>query len=140
MSSHLTKSERESIIFNHLKGKKTPGYNVIEHPNGKYTVKPIPIEMEEEDIDEDTDEDTEEQIEEEEVIDKKPHRVFKSRTKQNARKLLEQLTRIMDEDSEDDNDNDNDNNKNEYEESTGQYIQKIYKPGPQNWNRRRLVF
>ena len=108
MSSHLTKSERESIIFNHLKGKKTPGYNVIEHPNGKYTVKPIPIEMEEEDIDEDT----EEQIEEEEVIDKKPHKVFKSRTKQNARKLLEQLTRIMDEDSEDNNDNDNDNNKN----------------------------
>ena len=50
----LTKSEREKIIIDFVKGKPTPGYEVIELSNGKYQVKEVKIvvEVEEEDQDE----------------------------------------------------------------------------------------
>ena len=112
MTKKLTKSEREQIIFSHLKGNETPGYEVIEEANGKYTVRALPqpeFEIEEEE-------------DEPQPVTRKPNR-----TKQNARELLRQLSELLDS-PEDPGD---------YE---GQYIEKRYKPGPQNWKRRRLVF
>lgn len=57
----LTRAEREHIIFNHIKGQETPGYEVIQQKNGKYKVKVKPIEIEEE-----------EEIEENEEIETPP--------------------------------------------------------------------
>ena len=50
----LTKSEREKIIIDFVKGKPTPGYEVVELSNGKYQVKEVKIivEVEEEDQEE----------------------------------------------------------------------------------------
>lgn len=49
MSKELSRKERETIIINHFKGKDTPGYEVSKLPNGKYNIKRIPIDIEEED-------------------------------------------------------------------------------------------
>lgn len=49
MTKRLTRTERESIIINHFKGKDTPGYEVSKLSNGKYKITKKPIEIEEED-------------------------------------------------------------------------------------------
>lgn len=56
----LTKSEREKIIIDFVKGKPTPGYEVVELSNGKYQVKEVKIivEVEEEDQEEQKEDDT----------------------------------------------------------------------------------
>ena len=131
MSKRLSKSEREQIIFNHLKGKETPGYEVIEQSNGKFTVRTIKeepkIEIEEEENENEPE--NEPEIEEEE--NPEPESIIQTRTpnrtKQNARELLKQLTQLLEE-------NDFDN-----EPYQGQFIEKRYKPGPQSWKRRKLV-
>ena len=52
MSRKLTRAEREAIVIDHLKGKPTPGYNVIETKMGHYRVTPVKIEIDSDDDDE----------------------------------------------------------------------------------------
>ena len=52
MTRKLTRAEREAMVFDHLKGKPTPGYNVTETKTGHYRVTPVKIE-----IDSDSDDD-----------------------------------------------------------------------------------
>ena len=157
MSQRLSRSQRESIIIDYLNGKETPGYKVIENVNGKFTVKHIKeakneakieakpkFEIEEEDINErearaiDCEEseskatlinqDKDDSDDDFQSLKQAP----KQRTKQDARELLRQLSQLLNEDgAEDEIQNQN---------SQGQFIEKRYKPGPQNWQRRKLVF
>lgn len=131
MSNKLSRAQREKLIFDHLKGLPTPGYDVTECSNGKYLVKPIRIEVEEEEEDEeneDNDDTTNEDSEsssEEHIMHRSPTR--RSLRKQNARELLEQLSQILSDDDDDDIDM--------------TYVQ----PPPRinsnvSWHRRRLRF
>ncbi len=52
MAKRLTRAERESIVFDHLKGKPTPGYNVTETKPGHYRVTPVKIEIDSDSEDE----------------------------------------------------------------------------------------
>ena len=52
MTRKLTRAEREAIVFDHLKGKSTPGYNVIETKTGHYRVTPVKIEIDSDSDDE----------------------------------------------------------------------------------------
>ena len=133
----LTKSEREKIIIDFVKGKPTPGYEVIELSNGKYQVKEVKIVVEVEEEDQDEPEPsapielppalTGEQLSQEPT----PHPKRQNRSnKQNALELLKQLTAIM-EDGDDEEPN--------YEEMTYQQPSRPMNLN-QNWNRKRLRF
>jgi len=52
MTEKLTRRERERIIFQFLKGKPDPLYDVEETCHGKYVVKPKQIQVEEEEEEE----------------------------------------------------------------------------------------
>ena len=122
----LTKSEREKIIIDFVKGKPTPGYEVIELSNGKYQVKEVKIvvEVEEEDQDEPELQEPVEQV-------STPHPKRQNRSgKQNALELLKQLTAIMEDD---------DDEEPNYEEMTYQQPSRPLNLN-QNWNRKRLRF
>lgn len=133
----LTKSEREKIIIDFVKGKPTPGYEVIELSNGKYQVKEVKIvvEVEEEDQDEPELQEPVEQV-------STPHPTIKRRSskqdglltrqggRQNALELLKQLTAIMEDD---------DDEEPNYEEMTYQQPSRPVNLN-QNWNRKRLRF
>jgi hypothetical protein len=160
----LTKSEREKIIIDFVKGKPTPGYEVVELSNGKYQVKEVKIIVEVEE------EDQEEQKEDETLtgsastgecsgrplFEKKPPvqqpKPPRGSNKQNALELLKQLTAIM----EDDDDTPDgalarrDDEQLSYEEMTYQQPSRPdcwcnpVRGAPvnfnQNWNRKRLRF
>ena len=122
----LTKSEREKIIIDFVKGKPTPGYEVIELSNGKYQVKEVKIvvEVEEEDQDEPELQEPVEQV-------STPHPKRQNRSnKQNALELLKQLTAIMEDDIDEEPN---------YEEMTYQQPSRPLNLN-QNWNRKRLRF
>ena len=128
----LTKSEREKIIIDFVKGKPTPGYEVIELSNGKYQVKEVKIvvEVEEEDQDEPELQDPVEQVSQS-VQQVQPHpKPSKRSGKQNALELLKQLTAIMEDD---------DDEEPNYEEMTYQQPSRPVNLN-QNWNRKRLRF
>lgn len=78
MVTRLTRSERERLIFDFIKGKPTPGYEIIQQDNGKYRIKVKPIEIEEEEESE-----KEKEIEIKESEHQKPKRV-----KQDVNELL----------------------------------------------------
>ena len=125
----LTKSEREKIIIDFVKGKPTPGYEVIELSNGKYQVKEVKIvvEVEEEDQDEPELQEPVEQVSQQ----VQPHTKSSKRSgKQNALELLKQLTAIMEDD---------DDEEPNYEEMTYQQPSRPLNLN-QNWNRKRLRF
>ena len=122
----LTKSEREKIIIDFVKGKPTPGYEVIELSNGKYQVKEVKIVVEGEEEDQDEPE-LQEPVEQ--VSTPHPKRQNRS-NKQNALELLKQLTAIME---------DNDDEEPNYEEMTYQQPSRPLNLN-QNWNRKRLRF
>ena len=133
----LTKSEREKIIIDFVKGKPTPGYEVIELSNGKYQVKEVKIVVEVEEEDQDEPE-LQEPVEQEST----PHPTIKRRSskqdglltrqgrRQNALELLKQLTAIMEDD---------DDEEPNYEEMTYQQPSRPVNLN-QNWNRKRLRF
>lgn len=145
----LTKSEREKIIIDFVKGKPTPGYEVIELSNGKYQVKEVKIvvEVEEEDQDEPELQEPVEQV-------STPHPTIKRRSgkqdglltrqggRQNALELLKQLTAIMEDAAAPDGASarwgDDDEEPN-YEEMTYQQPSRPLNLN-QNWNRKRLRF
>lgn len=80
MVTRLTRSERERLIFDFIKGKPTPGYEIIQQDNGKYRIKVKPIEIEEE-------EESEKEIEtEKEIKESEPQRP--KRMKQDVNELL----------------------------------------------------
>ena len=152
-SKRLTRAQREAIIIDYINGKETPGYKVIENANGKFTVRtikeaPKPIEtkpvfeIEEEDAndnvnendnqndnknDSDTDYETQSSSSQSERSLKQP---VINRSKQNARELLQQLSQLLNGDDDETNPN----------QQQGQFIEKRYKPGPQSWKRKKLIF
>ena len=143
MSKRLSRAQREAIIIDYLNKKETPGYEVKENSNGKFLVKALPqpkietpppqpkIEIEEEDINE------EPSLEEnglEEVKYEQPL-IQPKRSKQNAKELLRQLQQLLVEQDEAEDDEE----ELPPQQQQGQFIEKRYNPGPQNWKRRRLV-
>ena len=145
----LTKSEREKIIIDFVKGKPTPGYEVIELSNGKYQVKEVKIVVEVEEEDQDEPE-LQEPVEHEPTPkpacpdgcqDYHPKRQNRS-NKQNALELLKQLTAIMEDAAAPDGASarwgDDDEEPN-YEEMTYQQPSRPLNLN-QNWNRKRLRF
>ena len=141
----LTKSEREKIIIDFVKGKPTPGYEVVELSNGKYQVKEMKIivEVEEEDQEEQKEDDTltgsagecsgRPLFEKTPPVGKPPVQQPKpprGSNKQNALELLKQLTAIMEDD---------DDEQLSYEEMTYQQPSRPVNFN-QNWNRKRLRF
>ena len=120
--SRLTKSEREQIIIKHLKNQETPGYQVIECKNGKYQVRVKPEPELKFEVEEDSPE-----AEEEDEPEVKPVRT-KTSSKQNAKKLLAQLSELMTEASEED----------ETENEGIYYNGPSNPPRPQTWERKRL--
>ena len=134
-TKRLTRSQREDIIINHINGKDTPGYKVIENANGKFTVrvikesKPIEtpkpkIELEEEDINEDSKDINQDNLSDDNYESLK--QPVKIRSKQDARELLQQLSQILNED--------------EPEPQASRYLEKQYKPAEQCWRRKKLIF
>ena len=119
--SRLTKSEREQIIIKYLKNQDTPGYQVIECKNGKYQVRVKPEPELKFEVEEDSPE-----AEDEDEPEVKPVR-SKTSSKQNAKKLLAQLSELMNETSEDETENE------------GVYYNgPSNPPRPQTWERKRL--
>ena len=101
MTEKLTRREREHIIFQFLKGKPDPLYDVEETCHGKYVVKPKQIQVEEEE---------EEEVKEVELVKqtkpadepkptkqqlKRERRKQNRRAKQDAYRILEQLNRLI---------------------------------------------
>ena len=119
--SRLTKSEREQIIIKYLKNQDTPGYQVIECKNGKYQVRVKPEPELKFEVEEDSPE-----AEDDDEPEVKPVR-SKTSSKQNAKKLLAQLSELMNETSEDETENE------------GVYYNgPSNPPRPQTWERKRL--
>ena len=122
--SRLTKSEREQIIIKFLKNQDTPGYQVIECKNGKYQVRVKPEPELKFEVEEDSPEDVNDDNDDEPEV--KPVHT-KTSSKQNARKLLAQLSELMNETSEDETENE------------GVYYNgPSNPPRPQTWERKRL--
>jgi len=101
MTDKLTRREKERIIFDWLKGKPNPLYDVEETCHGKYVVKPKQIQVEEEE---------EEEVKEVEPVKqtkpadepkptkqqlKRERRKQNRRAKQDAYRILEQLNRLI---------------------------------------------
>ena len=98
MTDKLTRAQREQIIFNHLKGNVDPLYDVIETKYGKYIVKPKQIELEEESNNEEENVDVKQPPRKEQVKDETNNRPNKRRTKQDAKRLLDALTSLINSD------------------------------------------
>ena len=94
----LSRSERERIILEHVKGNPTPGWEVIERSNGKYQVKEKPIEIEEEEEEEPDAEESDDTGAINTVAKDEP---MPTRSpKQNARELLRQLSELLEAEEE----------------------------------------
>ena len=160
----LTKSETEKIIIDFVKGKPTPGYEVVELSNGKYQVKEVKIivEVEEEDQEELQPEPIEQAsqpcsvegdprlrpVQQAQPQPKpssfgqgSPATAPKRSGKQNALELLKQLTAIM----EDDAPNGASARWGDYDEQPSYEEMTYQQPSRpvnfnQNWNRKRLRF
>ena len=142
-SPKLTRRERERIIFDYLKGKPDPLYEVRETNHGKYVVEPKQIQLEEE-------EEKEEPIKQ--LKQDKPSRnqLKRERRKQNRRakadayRILEQLNKLLNVNDEPNNESSDDDNEALPEEQ--QYRaptiveQNNYNPGPLTFRRKRLRF
>ena len=138
-SKRLTRAQREAIIIDYINGKETPGYKVIENANGKFTVRtikedPKPIEtkpvfeIEEEDANDNANENDNKNDSDDDYESLKQPVI--NRSKQNARELLQQLSQLLNGDDDETNPN----------QQQGQFIEKRYKPGPQSWKRKKLIF
>lgn len=148
----LTRRERESIIFQYLKGQPNPLYEVEETNHGKYVVKQKQIEIEEE-------EEKPEPKQKKPIEQSKPskqqlkreRRRANRRAKADAYKILEQLNRLLNVQDEPNNESSDDEQADVgYEPSI---IEQQYKapqiieqpnlnnqPGPLSFRRKRLRF
>ena len=138
MSARLSKQERETIIIDYLKGKPIPGYEVNECANGKFRVKQKHIEIEEEEDCNDTNEIVKVESEKTPKATRASLAIEKPKTnKLNARKLLQKLSNLIDEDEDEDSDDvDNSYNDNSNTLSYNTIPQKPIK----TWGRRKLRF
>ena len=148
-SLKLSKSEREQIIFQFLKGKPNPLYDVQETKYGKYIVKPKPIQVEEEEVNEEPKELEEEELEKpikpEQVkpIDDKQNarrerRKRNRHAKQNAKRILDALTNLINSNNNDGDDDSSDDDRPRappiVEQPNIQPVQQL------SFRRRRLAF
>ena len=140
MTEKLTRAQREQIIFAHLKGKDDPLYEVVETKHGKYIVKPKQVDLEEE-------ESAHESIAEEEEDYSPPppppkkrwksdrvNQSSKHRTKQDAKRLLDALTSLIN------SDDSSYESEGDYQRAPPLVEPNNYKPTNLNYKRRRLAF
>ena len=141
----LTKSEREKMIFNHLKGIEDPLYDVSQTKYGKWIVKAKQIQLEEEEQPEqEPEEEEQEQIPQpikkptyDKAEAKRERRRKNRRAKQDAKRILNALTNLI-------------NSNNGSDSSDDEQQQAIrapplvepnnYNPGPLTFRRNRLRF
>ena len=139
-SPKLTRRERERIIFDYLKGKPDPLYEVHETNHGKYVVEQKQIQLEEE------------ETKEEPIKQEKPSRnqLKRERRRQNRRakadayRILEQLNRLLNTNEEPSNDSSDDETiPEEQQYRAPQLIEQPNlnnQPGPLTFKRKRLRF
>ena len=160
-SSKLTRAQRQQIIFKFLKGTPDPLYDVIETKHGKYIVKPKPIEVEEEEAvhEEQVETQEEESSDESEDYELPPpppprkkaskHLASKQankqtpnkRTKQDARRILNALTSIINSSDYSDSDSDDDEDESYSNQRAPPIIEpNNFNPQQLSFRRRRLVF
>lgn len=162
MTDKLTRAQREQIIFAHLKGKDDPLYEVIETKHGKYIVKPKQIELEEEET---NNEESNNESEEDDYLPPPPPRKnektnkqsckqerrfvpsthahasvpasqsSKHRTKQDAKRLLDALTSLINTD-----DSSYESSSDDYQQAPPLVEPSNYKPTNLSFKRRKLVF
>ena len=143
----LTKSEREKMIFNHLKGIEDPLYEVSQTKYGKWIVKAKPIEVEEEEVKESEQEPEEEEQEQIPQPIKKPtydkaeakreRRRKNRRAKQDAKRILNALTNLINSN----NGSDSSDDEQPIEHQAPQLIdQPNFGPTKLSFHRRRLAF
>ena len=146
MSDKLTKAQREQIIFNHLKGKEDPLYEVSQTKYGKYIVKPKQIQLEEETINEPEAEEEQEDEPINEPQQMKPtydkqqarreRRKQNRRAKQDAKRILDALTNLINSNNGSDSSDDE-----QPEHQAPQLIeQPNFGPTKLSFHRRRLAF
>ena len=142
MTQTLKKSEREQIIFDYLKGKPNPLYEVSQTKYGKYIVKPKQIQIEEEEQKEEQEEEEEQEPEPQPVKPtydkqqaKRERRKRSRRAKQDAKRILDALTNLI---------NSNNESSDDEEQPEHQAPTLIESPnfGPTklSFHRRRLAF
>lgn len=144
----LTRRERENIIFQYLKGKPDPLYEVEETCHGKYVVKQKQIQLEEEEEKEKQDKPSKQQL-------KRERRRQNRRAKADAYKILEQLNRLLNtQDEPNDESSDDEHIRNVHVENDEALPdEKEYRapslinqpnlnnnPGPLSFKRKRLRF
>ena len=133
MTDKLTRAQREQIIFAHLKGKDDPLYEVIETKHGKYIVKPKQIELEEEET---NNEESNNESEDEYLQASVPaSQSSKHRTKQDAKRLLDALTSLINTD-----DSSYESSSDDYQQAPPLVEPNNYKPTNLSFKRRKLVF
>ena len=149
MSDKLTKAEREKIIFDFLKGKPNPLYEVSETKYGKYIVKQKHIEVEEEEQHEEPEEEEEEhpQINIQPPQMKPPidrnqarreRRKRNRRAKQDAKKILDALTNLINGNNQNDSSDEEDEDR---PRAPPLVEQPQFQPPQQiTFKRRRLAF
>ena len=137
MTDKLTRAQREQIIFAHLRGKDDPLYEVIETKHGKYIVKPKQIELEEESNNEETNNEESNNESEDEYLPppRKNEKTNKHRTKQDAKRLLDALTSLINTD-----DSSYESSDDDYQQAPPLVEPNNYKPTNLNFKRRKLVF
>ena len=144
MTDKLTKAQREQIIFNHLKGKEDPLYEVSQTKYGKYIVKPKQIQLEEETINEPEAEEEQEDEPINEPQQMKPthdkqqarreRRKRNRRAKQDAKRILDALTNLI-------NSNNGSDSSDDDTPRAPQIIeQPNFNPQQLSFRRRRLAF
>ena len=148
MTEKLKKSERERIIFQHLKGIDDPLYEVSQTKYGKWIVKARSIEIEEEEVKEPEpeEEEPEEQLTKLQPVKlasdkqqaKRERRKRNRHAKQNAKRILDALTNLI---NSNNNGEDDDDSSDDDKPHAPQLIeQPNINPGPLIIRRRRLAF
>lgn len=140
MTDKLTRGQREQIIFDFLKGKENPLYEVSQTKYGKYIVKPKQIQIEEEEQNEEPEE--EEQINEPQPVKptydkqqaKRERRKRNRRAKQDAKKILDALTNLINSNYESSDDEQPDH------QAPTLIEQPNFGPTKLSFHRRRLAF
>jgi len=137
-SLKLSKSERQQIIFDFLKNKPNPLYTVEETKYGKYIVKPKQIEIEEETINEEPDDEPQpmKPINDRQQM-KRERRKRNRRAKQDAKRILDALTNLINSNNNDESSDDEDEDK---PRAPPIIEQPNLNPGPITIKRRRLAF
>lgn len=138
-SAKLTKSQHQQIIFNYLKGKQDPLYDVSETKYGKYIVKPKQlVEEEEEEAKVETHSEEEESTQsssddEPQIEPVKQRKQVKrnQRVKQDAKRILDALTSII---------NETDSSDDDYQQAPPLVEPNNFHPQQLSFRRRRLAF